>query len=63
MPRSKLRKEGYIDTHVYLAPEEFKALVKVAEDECRSITSQALIYIRRGLAADKRKVNAPESKR
>lgn len=44
-------KEPKWQTHVYLSELDYKRLVIVSGDQCRSTTSQVEYFIRRGLDA------------
>lgn len=49
--KARKKAEPKWQTHVYLNEVEFKRLVEVADEQCRSTTSQIEYFIRRGLAA------------
>lgn len=48
---SKKAKEPKWQTHVYLTDSQYKHLLQVSEEQCRSTTSQIEYFIRRGLDA------------
>lgn len=49
---SKPKKRPVRDTHLYLPQADFEALASIADQHARSITGQALHYVREGLKRD-----------
>ena len=47
---SKERTAEMHQTHVYIPIKDYRALELRAAAECRSISSQILVYVRKGLA-------------
>lgn len=53
MPKTNAKKlPKSRDVHFRLSNDEYTSLKQTADDEARSVTSQVLVYVRRGIAQD-----------